>query len=181
MDGADHVLSALRYEYPVDQMIAMAKFGRRVDAARSLGECLSLYLRSRMSAPGWRHSHGIDGIVPVPLHHSRLADRGFNQALEIASPVAEELGLPLLVSACRRIRNTREQTSLARAARTRNMRNAFRATNEVAGRRIAVIDDVLTTGSTADAVACALRAEGAARVVVWSVARTVRIETRTFS
>ena len=115
-----------------------------------------------------------DLIIPVPLHRWRLARRGFNQALEIALPVAAGLGLPLRPDICRRIRHTREQTALTGVARYQNMRDAFRATTGLSGRHIAIVDDVVTTGSTVAATARALQSAGASKIQVWSVARTHR-------
>jgi len=168
--ATDRVISALIYEYPVDRLIMRAKFQARPDSARALGELLSLYL----SEYGAAHSIDLpDLLLPVPLHRVRLARRGFNQALEIAAPVADVLGIPLATDACRRIRDTAEQTTLTGRARQGNMTDAFRATLDLSGRRIALIDDVITTGSTADAMATALRKAGAVEIQVWSVARTI--------
>lgn len=84
------------------------------------------------------------------------------------------LGLPLRPDICRRIRHTREQTALTGVARYRNMRDAFRATTGLSGRHIAIVDDVVTTGSTVAATARALQSAGASKIQVWSVARTHR-------
>ena len=165
------ILSALVYEYPVDRLVALAKFQARTDAARLLGDLLAVHLRAQQSA-------GLldppDLLIPVPLHRLRLARRGFNQALEIALPVAADLGLPLKTDICRRIQHTREQTTLSGAARHRNTRDAFRATRNLSGCHIAIIDDVVTTGSTVGAIARVLHAAGASKIQVWSVARTHR-------
>ncbi len=167
----DRILSALIYEYPVDRLVTLAKFQVRTDAARVLGDLLNAYLQAQKLA-------GLldvpDLIIPVPLHRQRLARRGFNQALEIALPVAAGLGLPLRPDICRRIRHTREQTALTGDARYQNMRDAFRATTGLSGRHIAIVDDVVTTGSTVAATACALQSAGASKIQVWSVARTHR-------
>jgi ComF family protein len=171
MDSIDRITSALVYEYPVDRLIMLAKFRARTDAARVLGEFLGRYLLQLRAAGDL---HPADVILPVPLHRIRLAKRGFNQAREIALAVSDGLDLPLHGDVCRRIRNTREQTGLTGRARYRNTVGAFRATTNLSGQRIAVIDDVLTTGSTTDAMAFALREAGASHVQVWSVARTVK-------
>jgi ComF family protein len=163
-------MSALIYEYPVDRLIAGAKFQGRIDFARVLGEWLGLYLEARQTIEPFRLP---DHIFPVPLHRKRFAARGFNQALEIARPVAELLNVPLNGAGCRRVRDTPEQTSLSGVARHRNTRDAFEASDDVFDKRIAVIDDVITTGSTVDAMAKALCAAGAKEVLVFTVARTM--------
>jgi ComF family protein len=113
-------------------------------------------------------------LVPVPLHRSRLEFRHFNQALEIAGPMGRELGLPV-VEALRRIRATETQTRLTRNQRLENLRGAFKAS--AAGERwpqkagAVLVDDVLTTGSTVDACAKALKKAGFRRVFVVTVMR----------
>jgi len=170
MRAIDHIISALSYEYPVDRLITQAKFQARPDSANALGELLGEHL---MENPVGRSIDLPELLLPVPLHRIRLARRGFNQALEIAGPVAAALGIPLATDACRRIRDTVEQSTLTGRARYRNMADAFRATRDLSGRRVAVVDDVITTGSTVDAMAAVLRSAGAAEIQVWSVARTM--------
>jgi ComF family protein len=164
------VFCALAYEFPVDRLVTAAKFHGRLDHARLLGALLLRALRAPLA-------RGVvprpDALVPVPLHRRRLAGRGYNQALEIARPLARGLGLPLRPAWASRARETREQTGLAAAERRRNLRGAFLATPACAGLRIAVVDDVVTTGSTARALAIALRAAGAAECQVWAVARAL--------
>jgi ComF family protein len=172
MRDIDQVLSALAYEFPVDRLIALAKFGARTDSAHALGELLGVYLLERkveglLDLP--------DLILPVPLHRRRLARRGFNQALEIARPVAAGLELALRTDLCIRDRNTLEQTRLTGRARYRNTRNAFRATCGLSGKHVAIVDDVITTGSTVEAMARELKCAGATRIQAWSVARAIRI------
>ena len=162
--------SALVYEYPLDRIIAGAKFQRRLDFAAALGELLSVWLRGTVEPGSGEYP---DLIVPVPLHRRRLATRGFNQAAEIAGPLSRRLGLPVRPGACVRIRHTVEQSSLTGRARRRNLDGAFVAGCELAGLRVAIVDDVLTTGSTARAVAAAVFAAGADAVQIWTVARTV--------
>lgn len=168
--AVDRAWSALVYEYPVDRLVTQAKFQARTEYAGVLGESLGMHLRrlrnlGALTAP--------DCIVPVPLHPHRLATRGFNQALEIAYPVSRCLRIPIRTSGCARVRNTVEQTALTGAARRRNLRGAFRVTAGLSGQHVAIVDDVLTTGSTVEALAESLREAGAASVQAWSVARTV--------
>ncbi|MGB5324626.1 MAG: ComF family protein [Pseudomonadales bacterium] len=114
----------------------------------------------------------IDLLLPVPLHSQRLRERGYNQALEIAKPLARSLSLPLLREACTRTDASRPQQGLKRRQRVDNLRHAFRCDERVRNKRIAIIDDVMTTGSTADAVARSALCAGAAYCEVWCVART---------
>jgi len=167
---AVRIVSALVYAYPVDRLIASAKFRQRLDFAGALGEMLGAYLC------GLRGQYALarpDLIVPVPLHRRRMAARGFNQAEEIAAPVARRIGVPLRADLLRRGRDTPEQTSLTGPARRPNMAGAFTAPRSLNGMQVAIIDDVWTTGTTARAVARAALSAGAAAVQVWTVARTV--------
>jgi len=111
-----------------------------------------------------------DVVCPIPLHPSRLRERGFDQAYLLAAGASRRLGLPLS-PLLRRVRATPQQVWLERAARERNVRGAFAASPEAAGLRVCLIDDVLTTGATARAAAEALFRAGAARVEVRTLAR----------
>ncbi len=115
----------------------------------------------------------VDALVPVPLHRGRLAERGFNQAELLARPCARRWGMPVLSRALVRTRHTRPQAELEGAARHDNVAGAFAVvrSREVVGRRLLLIDDVLTTGATAAAAARALRYGGAAEVGVLVLAR----------
>ena len=160
--GAPSRLVAYAYAPPVSTLVHWMKFEGSLPAARTLGALLTdAVLEARMPRP--------DAIVPVPLHAGRLRARGFNQALELARPLARRLGCPLLPRVCRRVRATHAQSRLAGLAeRRRNVADAFRVERPLAHLpRVAVVDDVLTTGATVDAVARALRGAGVARVMIW--------------
>ena len=139
-----HVRSALIYAYPLDRIIAGAKFHQRLDFAAALGGLLGDYLCRPAAVVSGEVP---DVIVPVPLHRRRLAARGFNQAAEIAAPLAQRLGVPLDLDGCVRVRHTIEQSSLTGRARRRNLIGAFVARSDLAGMRVAIVDDVLTTGT----------------------------------
>ena len=162
------VRAALAYTWPVDRLVTGAKFHRQLHFACALGELLATAVGSATAV-----DDRPDLLVPGPLHRSRLIERGYNQALEIATPLAAALGLPLAPQLCTRVRHTPGQTGLSASARRRNLRGAFAVRGTCAGMRIAIVDDVVTTGSTATALARALLAAGAARVEVWAVARTL--------
>jgi ComF family protein len=164
--GTGRALAALSYEYPVDRMVTRAKFHGQLHFAWALGELIAAVVEERGGELP-------DLLVPVPLHRERLARRGYNQALEIGRPVAELLRLKLAPSVCERVKPTAEQTGLSAAERRRNLRGAFRVRSPCTGARVAILDDVITTGSTTAALARAFRAAGAAYVEVWAAARTL--------
>ena len=114
----------------------------------------------------------IDCVIPVPLHAYRLRTRGFNQAIEIAKPIGKELKLPIQNNLCVRQVNTRQQQLTGKKARQDNLRDAFSVTHPLKGKRIVIIDDVVTTGATANALSKALLLAGASRCDVWCFART---------
>ncbi len=120
-----------------------------------------------LSAGSW------SGVVPVPLHPVKRREREFNQAEVLAKPLADALGVPLRTDLVRRVEATMTQTRLSRTERAENVRRAFAPMSEAVTLRgdWIVVDDVLTTGATSNAVAAILRDMGASRVVVWSVAR----------
>ena len=161
------VLSALTYEYPVDRLIAAAKFGRQAPVARGLGQLLALRMPALPEPP--------DAVVPVPLHWRREASRGFNQAEEMARAVCDARGWPLRTDLCRRIRATPEQSGLGAGPRRDNLRGAFALRNARAAgrcRHVLLIDDVLTTGATVSALTEVFQVAGVPEVSVWTVART---------
>ena len=121
-----------------------------------------------------RETARADVLVPVPLSFERESERGFNQALEIARRYARLTGIALAERTLLKVRHTAPQQSLAREARQRNVRGAFSVTGEVRDRTVAVIDDVMTTGSTLDELARNLRQAGAEEIQGWMVARTLK-------
>lgn len=114
-----------------------------------------------------------DTVIAMPLHRNRLRQRGFNQSQQLAHAIAGQLKLPLLNHACQRSRDTPPQAALPLKERRGNIRNAFTCDNSVAGKRIAIVDDVMTSGSTLDSLARALLDAGASEIQCWVVARAV--------
>jgi ComF family protein len=153
------------YEFPVSQMVQALKYEGTLAHARVLGTLLA--------SEAARLHRGEDAlVVPVPLHPRRLQQRGFNQSHEIARVVARCLHWPLADGALHRTRDTVPQVGLSRAQREQNLHGAFAVEPaRVEGRVVVLLDDVLTTGSTAHAATSALRAAGAARVDLVAVAR----------
>jgi ComF family protein len=156
------VVAAFSYAYPLDAVIRAYKYGGRLAHARLLGSALAAVA-----------TRDADAIVAMPLSPARLAERGFNQAHEIARVVARARGIPLLPFACRKVVDTAPQARLPWKERAKNVRRAFVCDADLAGRRIAVVDDVLTTGATLNELARVLRKAGAVEVSGWVVARTL--------
>ena len=160
----DAVVAPFAYAQPLDRHIRQLKYG----GARALGRAFALLL-----APAVRALTGeIDVLVAVPLHGTRLRERGYNQAIEIARPLSRQTGVPMLLRGIERRHGSPSQTGQAAAARRASVANAFRVTRNLAGLRVAIVDDVITTGATVNALAAALRGAGAARCIAVGVART---------
>lgn len=158
----EHAAVPWRYAWPLDRLVLGAKFGQRLGWARALGELLADHV-----APA-----AAEVVIPVPLHPSRLAQRGFNQAQEIAAAVAARHRLALVADGARRLRATPPQSRLDRVERLANLAGAFAVSpGRVGGRRVLLVDDVITTGATAGALAEAVLAAGARGVSLAAVAR----------
>lgn len=169
----ERCISAGDYAFPWDRLISGFKFHARIELAAPLALALGHALaRSGCS--------GTELVLPVPLGPQRLAERGHNQAWELARRVARTAGLDSDASLLLRLHDTPHQVGLSRAQRERNLRDAMLVDplrlRQLRGRRIALVDDVLTTGATARVAAQALLDAGAAAVQVWVVARTPRPE-----
>lgn len=158
----DAAFVPFRYAWPLDRLESRFKFGGGLAAGRVLS---TLWLR---------HLDGIRPgvIVPVPLHRARLRQRGYNQALELARPLARALGVPVYRAGLQRVRATTAQTELGALARRRNLRGAFAANRNVAWpEHVILLDDVMTTGATLAECSRALRRAGVKRIDVWALAR----------
>ncbi|WP_027149638.1 ComF family protein [Methylobacter tundripaludum] len=147
----------------IRHLIGTLKFGANYKNARLLGMLLADHLKQTAERP--------DLILPVPLHKARYRERGFNQAIEIARTVAKEMQIPLDLTSCRRNRDTPHQTQLPAKKRRKNLKNAFSIINPIHAQHIAILDDVMTTGSTTHELAYLLKKAGASRVDVWVCAR----------
>lgn len=160
----DSAVCAFRYQFPIDRLVVKLKFHSRLGHAQALG----LLLAARIEQ---RHAELPEAILPVPLHPRRLRERGFNQATEIARVVGSRFDLPVLTSVCARRINTTAQSALAANARRRNVHSAFFLQRPVPVNRVAIVDDVITTGATAGELARTLIAAGTRPPAVWSPAR----------
>jgi ComF family protein len=157
-------LTPWAYGWPVDRLILALKFHGDRTPARVLGTLLAMR-RAAMGLPL------PDLLVPVPLHRARLRQRGYNQSDEIARHASAQLGIPRQPHALVRLRDTPAQSLLSADERRVSLRDAFHCAMSLQGRHVALVDDVLTTGSTAHAAASALAAAGAARIELWALAR----------
>jgi ComF family protein len=159
-------LSPLEYSFPVDRLVQAFKFRRQHAAGRVLSRLLCDWLTDLGEALP-------EALVPVPLHPLRFHSRGFNQAWELARYAGARLGIPVISTALRRRRHTPAQSGLDRKQRHKNIRGVFRwQARTAAPEHVAVVDDVMTTGTTAAECARVLRRAGARRVDVWVAART---------
>lgn len=161
----DSTRALFRYAPPVSELVLRFKFQGALHLAELLGGLLAEHLAAAEPRP--------ELVIPVPLHPTRLAARGYNQALELGRPLARALGLPLAPALCRRVRDTAAQSNLDPDRRRRNVRGAF-AVNGPVPARVAILDDVITTGATLTELARVLRRAGAHHVEAWALARTVR-------
>jgi ComF family protein len=163
----DATLACYRYADPVDQLIHSIKYQRRLTATEFFGrELVSLAIERALPRP--------DRLIPLPLSRQRLAERGFNQALELARPLARHFHQALDLYSLQRTRDTSPQVSLPWKARAQNIHQAFAAARRFDGEHVLVIDDVMTTGATLNEVARLLKTQGAAQVTTIVVARTLR-------
>lgn len=165
-----YTVAPLRYVFPADSLIAGLKYHRQLAHTSVLSQLL---LEAIQAAD--RPLPQL--ILPVPLHPLRLAERGYNQALEIARPLARALGLPLETRLLTRQRHTTAQRTLNAEARHHNLQQVFaldqkRLASLGYPAHIAIIDDVMTTGATVGAMASLLQRHGVTDIDVWCVART---------
>ena len=159
----DAAHAAFAYRAPLDRLLPRLKFHGDLAAGRLLAGAMAVAFAD-LAAPG--------ALVPIPLSRARLRQRGYDQALELARPLAAMLGLPLATDALERARHTDPQSTLAADRRRANLRDAFRVGARTAlPAHVVLVDDVMTTGATLQAAAVALRDAGVARVDAWVCAR----------
>ena len=153
-----------RYAPPLIPFLTGLKFHAQLANARWLGELLLNSLTSASTPLP-------ECLIPVPLHSLRLQERGFNQALELARPLSQRLGLPLEPHLVQRQRHTPPQSELSGTTRRRNLRGAFQLSAPLSYQHVALIDDVVTTGSTVNELARILRHNGVKIIQIWAIAR----------
>ena len=158
----DNIQALFEYEPPISLLIHQLKFSGNLLIARFLATKWIDYLKNTMRP---------DLILPVPLHHTRLSERGFNQALEIAKPIGKYFQIPIDTRSCIRIKNTQAQSSLPASKRKHNLKNAFGLSRSISVRHVAILDDVVTTGNTISEIAHLLRKVGVEQIDTWCCAR----------
>lgn len=167
-DAPYRVLSAFKYATPVDRLILDLKFHQRLVNSCVLGELFADYLFAQITTLP-------ELIIPTPLHPTRLRNRGYNQVVELIRPFARRSGISILLSECQRVRATLPQTQLGMIERQINVENAFAINRDgyakINGRRVAIVDDVITTGHTVREISRVVRQAGAREIEIWSVAR----------
>ena len=151
------------YAFPIDALILAFKYGGTLSIAPLLASRL-----------GSAADVAVDAIIPMPLASGRLRERGFNQAQELARLAGRRLGLPVLARACRKVADTRPQAALPWNERASNVRGAFVCDADLTGMKVAIVDDVMTTGATLDELSKNLKRAGAVHVSCWVVARTLK-------
>lgn len=155
-----------RYAFPVDRLVQALKYRQRLVVSNFFARAL---LEASPTA-----SRQADLLLALPLSARRLHERGFNQALEIARPLARQLGLRLLTDGYTRVIDTAPQASLPWKERRKNIQGAFECTLDLTGMTVIVVDDVMTTGATLNEFARTLKKHGATKVTNWVVARALK-------
>ncbi len=158
----DATRALFTYGYPVDALLQHYKYNNALYLSQTFAQLLSAKMQDK----------DIDLIIAMPLHPSRIKERGFNQSLELAKIVAKQHRIALDSTTCNRIKNTPPQASLPLKNRLKNMQGAFECKQSFAGKHIALIDDVMTTGSSLNELAKTIKNAGARKVSCYVLART---------
>jgi ComF family protein len=167
MPAYDRVCAAYAYGFPVDALIHSFKYRGNLALVRALAGSVAQLATSP-----------VDALIPMPLSAARLRERGFNQAQELARHLGRSCNLPIFEGACRKVADTVPQAALPWEERARNVRRAFVCDADLSGLRVAVVDDVVTTGATLNELARNLKRAGALHVSGWVIARTLRAGKR---
>ncbi|MDO8813034.1 MAG: ComF family protein [Gallionella sp.] len=152
------------YSFPLDKLVQAMKYGEQLALAPAFAEKLARRI-DPANLP--------DCVIPMPLHPNKLRERGFNQSQLLAAKIAREFDLELLPHACRRVRDTSPQSALPWKERKKNVHGAFCCDADLTGKRVALVDDVLTTGASLNALAETVQKRGAVEISAWVVARTL--------
>jgi len=161
----DISLSLFRYQQPITQLIADFKYHQRLNLCTFFADQISQQLIDKKLP---------DLLIPIPLHPNRLAQRGYNQSLILAKVLSKKLSIPISNEHLIRVIDTQSQSSLAYKQRKNNIEHAFKLINNNLPAHIALIDDVLTTGHTANTASLLLRKSGVETIELWTIARTLR-------
>lgn len=166
-NGFSKIIAPFSYTHPINHFITQLKFHGQLALAELLGQLLAQALENR----GIREHTMPDMILPIPLHKNRYRERGYNQALEIAKPIARHFNLPLATNLIKRVQFTSAQSELDAKTRQINIKNAFRVEKKLKSRYVVLVDDVVTTGHTVNEVSRCLLESGVERIDVWAMAR----------
>lgn len=159
----DQTLAVVNYQPVSRYLITQLKFNARYQHARLLGQLMAQHLHAITPKP--------QALIPVPLHSKRYRERKFNQSIEIARTLSQQLDIPLVLDCCIRQRDTPQQSLLTRKQRLKNLHKAFAIQCPVNVQHVALVDDVMTTGTTLHELADVLKKQGVARVEAWVFAR----------
>ena len=165
----DHTITAFRYDFPVDRLLQAYKFRAQLAFTYFLADALAKRVRDNRLLT---NAALPDLILPTPLAAKRLAERGFNQSALLGRTLASLLCIGFSADALTRVRETIPQTGLKRDERLRNVRGAFACNIDLGGKRVVIVDDVITTGATMSESAKVLKQNGAVTVEAWACART---------
>ncbi len=164
---SNNIIAVFYYQYPIDHLIGALKFANKLIYAKILGELMADRL-----VDCYKSESLPEVIVPVPLHKHRLRERGYNQALELARPIAKQLNIPIDFNSCVRIKHTEAQSLIPAKQRQKNVKNAFEVSKNFSAQHVAIIDDVITTGSTIKELSNVLLQSGVSRIDLWCCAKT---------
>lgn len=158
-------ISIYQYKDPVDRLIVDLKFNDKLYLTQFFAERMAEVIKDKPLP---------ELLIPIPLHPNKLKQRGYNQSYELAKALSELLLIPCSNNFLERVIDTKPQSSMPYKERKKNIQHAFQSTASSTFKHIALIDDVLTTGHTANAAAKTLRLAGVSRIEVWTIARTIR-------
>ena len=159
-----HSFACFRYEFPVDRIIHAFKYGHQLAVANWAAQIITRQLSNNF----------YDLLIPLPLHPDRLRQRGFNQSTEIARRIAHKTGQHLNIEALTRSRATPPQAELPMKERSRNVRGAFECSDDLSGKRVLLIDDVMTTGATLREASRVIKLHGAIHIDIAVLARAYK-------
>ena len=162
----DHTAIPYIYTHGIRRLISQLKFNNKLLHAGILGELFIEQIQDRVEPP--------EALIPMPLHSKRLRQRGYNQSLLLAKAIGKQLDIRVDNQLCRRVKHTPPQAELTRKARMKNMKGVFEIIEHVPYRHIAIVDDVMTTGSSINELAKQFKAAGVRQVDAWCIARTLK-------
>lgn len=165
----DRVIAIFAYDLPINKMISDIKFHQKLNIAHVLSQIMAKKILMQ-----YENKPLPQCLIPIPLHNKRLAERGYNQSLEIARNISKSLRIPINKTACQRVLNTKPQMNLSHEDRKRNLRNAFAIRQKLPYQHIALIDDVFTTGSTVNELTKVIKQSGVEQVDIWCCAKSLR-------